>query len=412
MGTARTAPVAISIAFVHTFAVSFALTACTSDTIEPELPPPNADPLLGCSIDCHGDDISNAPPKSMSGATATTDVAIGAHRAHLNVAATWHRQVACSDCHVVPAEVGAPGHLDGDGKAEVTFAMIAGAGATWNGTTCTTRCHGSTMIGGAQPTPAWTRVDGSQATCGSCHGVAPPAPHPASAAAACASCHPTMEEGSATFRDPQSHINGVIDVTAPGATGGCTTCHGSTSSSAPPKDLGGNTAATARGVGAHAAHLKPSTWHRAMPCTSCHVVPITLDAPGHRDGDNVAEVKFDTLNPAATYTAGTTTCASLYCHGNGRGNTGTASWVTPGALACTSCHSINGTNMSGDHRRHIGEENMRCSQCHATVVDANRNIINANLHVNGLHEVKMANGTYNATTRACSNTGCHNTKIW
>ena len=214
-----------------------------------------------------------------------------------------------------------------------------------------------------------------------------------------------------TFRDPASHINGVVDVVGPSATGGCTSCHGSATSSAPPKDLLGNTVATARGVGAHTAHLATSTWHLAIPCASCHTVPITADAPGHIDGDNVAEVKFGTLNPAAVYTAGTTACSNLYCHSNGRGNTGTASWVTPGKLGCTSCHAIDGTNMSGDHGLHLGK-GIKCSQCHGTVVDANRNIINANLHVNGLHEVKMANGTFNATTRQCSNTGCHGTKTW
>ena len=46
------------------------------------------------------------------------------------------------------------------------------------------------------------------------------------------------------------------------------------------------------------------------------------------------------------------------------------------------------------------------------VVDANKNIINADLHVNGKHEVKMTNGTWNATTRTCANTGCHGTKSW
>jgi predicted CxxxxCH...CXXCH cytochrome family protein len=386
------------------------LAGCYGDVLmdEVDLAPPNVDPQLGCALSCHGTDTSNAPPKSVSGAMETTAVAVGAHQAHLGAASTWHRQVQCADCHVVPAEVGSPGHLDGDNRAEVKFSMNAGPNAAWNGTTCTTGCHGSAAIGGAQPTPTWTRVDGSQATCGSCHGVAPPAPHPADTK--CASCHPTMEEGSTTFRDPASHINGVVDVVGAGATGGCTSCHGSANSSAPPKDLSGATVATARGVGAHAAHLKPSTWHRAMPCTSCHRVPTTLDAPGHRDGDNVAELTFDTLNPAATYAAGT--CSNLYCHGTGRGNTGTATWTTPGALACTSCHNLTGTGMSGDHRRHIGEENMRCSQCHATVVDANRNVINANLHINGVHEVKMTNGTYNATTRQCSNTGCHGTETW
>jgi len=385
------------------------LAGCAGDTAsDTDIPPPNADPQAGCAIDCHGDDTSNAPPKTVSGVTDTTSVGVGAHRVHLNVAATWHRQVQCVDCHVVPAEVGSPGHIDGDGKAEVKFAMIAGTGATWNGTTCTTACHGSAAFGGAQPTPTWTRVDGTQATCGSCHGRPPPAPHPTDTN--CASCHPMMEVDG-TFRDPASHINGTVDVTGPAATGGCTTCHGSSTGSAPPKDLSGDTVNTAAGVGAHTAHLKTSTWHRAMPCSSCHVVPITADAPGHRDGDNVSEVKFDTLNPAAAYTAGTTTCSSLYCHGNGRGNTGTASWVTPGALGCTSCHAVDGTNMSGDHRRHLGK-GIKCSQCHMTVVDANRNIINANLHVNGLHEVKMANGTFNATTRTCTNTGCHGTKTW
>src|SRR5215211_4767571 len=105
--------------------VAAALVGCRFDL--PELkPPPNADPQAGCAMECHGDETSNAPPKTMSGATETTDVAVGAHRAHLFVASPWHRQVECADCHVVPADVTDPGHLDGDGKAEVTFAMIAG----------------------------------------------------------------------------------------------------------------------------------------------------------------------------------------------------------------------------------------------------------------------------------------------
>jgi predicted CxxxxCH...CXXCH cytochrome family protein len=373
------------------------------------LAPPNADPQAGCAIACHGTETSNAPPMSISGATETTAVGIGAHQAHVAIAPTWHRQIACADCHVVPADVGSPGHLDGDNKAELTFGEIAGAGAAWNGATCTTRCHGSSALGGMHTTPTWTQVDGTQATCGSCHGTPPPAPHPANPD--CATCHPTMEEGSLTFRDPASHINGVIDVTA-GVAGDCTSCHGSPTSAAPPKDLAGNTVATAPGVGAHAAHLAPSTWHRAIACSSCHRVPVASTSPGHLDGDNIAEVVFDALNPAGVYTKATTTCSNQYCHGNGRGNTGTKSWITPGELACGGCHSVTGANMSGDHLRHIGEENMECSECHETVVNAAQVIINANLHVNGVHEVKMLRGTYNAATRACSNTSCHGIETW
>ena len=392
--------------------IAVGLAGCSFDRIESVFaPPPNAEPLLGCSLDCHGDDNSSAPPRGASGATATTERAVGAHRVHLTAEPEWHAPIACADCHVVPETVDAPGHIDGDGVAEVTFSMKAGEGAKWNGTTCLTGCNGGSSVGGAQPLPEWTLVDGTQSTCGSCHSTPPPAPHPVNNN--CATCHPTMEEGSMTFRDPASHINGIEDYVPPGATGGCTTCHGTDSvSSAPPRDLAGNAAATVPGVGAHARHLAPSTWHRGIACSSCHRVPTTQDSPGHRDGDDVAEVIFSGLNPAATYTKASSSCASLYCHGNGRGNTGTASWVTPGALACNACHSTDGTGQSGQHRVHI-VANVQCVACHSAVVNANLTVITASLHINGAHEVKMASGTYDAAQKRCQNTACHNsTRYW
>lgn len=382
--------------------------ACVGDIESGSAIPPNTDPQLGCSITCHGTETSNAPPKSITGTSETSVVGIGAHREHLRIAPDWHRQVECADCHTVPADVGSPGHLDGDNKAEVIFGAVPGT-STWSGTSCTTGCHGSSALGGTNAQPIWTTVDGSQSTCGSCHGVPPPAPHPADQN--CATCHPTMEEGSLTFRDPSSHINGVIDVSQ-GVAGECTSCHGSPGSSAPPKDLAGNTASTSPGVGAHAAHLAPSTWHNTVTCSNCHRVPVAVGTTGHLDGDNISEVVFDTLNPAGTYSRANATCANQYCHGNGRGNTGTKSWITPGALPCGGCHSVTGTGMSGDHLRHIGEENMKCSQCHAEVVDAAQNIIKAALHVNGVHEVKMLNGTFNPATRTCSATQCHGVETW
>lgn len=397
-------------------AIGLLLLTCTAciNSIEMtggDIAPPNADPQAGCSLGCHGTETSNAPPVSVSGATDTTSVSVGAHRAHVGVAPTWHRQVECSDCHQVPASVDAAGHIDGDNRAELTFGMIAGAGAMWTGTTCTVGCHGSSALGGTKPEPVWTQVDGTQATCGSCHGAPPPAPHPADSN--CASCHPTMEEGSRTFRDPASHINGVVDVTSSaGGDGGCTSCHGSPQSSAPPKDLSGDTANTAQGVGAHAAHLAASTWRKEIACSSCHAVPAAVNAAGHLDGDNLAEIRFDTMNPAGTYDRATATCSNQYCHGNGRANTGTATWTSPGALACGSCHSITGGNMSGEHSKHVREEGMRCSECHGDVVDANQQIVGPALHVNGVHEVKMARGTWNPANRSCSNTGCHGVETW
>jgi predicted CxxxxCH...CXXCH cytochrome family protein len=277
----------------------------------------------------------------------------------------------------------------------------------WDGTTCSAHCHGQVAWGGQHPNPTWTKVDGTQSACGSCHGAPPPPPHPTGSN--CASCHPTMEENSLTFRDPSRHIDGVVDVVDPGQTGGCTTCHGSTNA-APPKDLAGNTSRTSPGVGAHQQHLATSTWHHAVVCASCHVVPEMVNSPGHMNG--TVDIKFDTLNPAGAYTKATTTCSTMYCHGNGRGSNGTIVFTAPGPLACTACHATNGTNMSGHHSLHITSENMKCSGCHATVVNSAMTIIAADLHINGVHEVKMANGTYNATTKQCSNTGCHGTKTW
>jgi predicted CxxxxCH...CXXCH cytochrome family protein len=368
---------------------------------------PNTEPNPGCAMSCHGAENSNAPPRSVSGATETTSTSVGAHQQHLSPSPSWHAKVECADCHVVPSTVDSPGHMDGDNKAEVMFSTRVGT-TTWNGTTCTSGCHGQTAWGGTQTTPVWTKVDGTQSACGSCHGAPPPPPHPTEPN--CASCHPTMEENSLVFRDPTSHINGTIDLVGAGATGGCTTCHGSTNS-APPKDLAGNTAPTSLGVGAHQAHLASSNWRHAITCSSCHVVPTTVDAPGHRDGDNKAELDFDTMNPIGNYTAGT--CSTMYCHGNGRGGNGTIGWLAPGPLACTSCHPVSGVGMSGKHQKHVRDERMLCSECHQTVVNANQAIINADLHVNGVHEVKMATGTYNPGTRQCSNLqGCHGNKGW
>jgi predicted CxxxxCH...CXXCH cytochrome family protein len=383
---------------------------CSFESPPDSIPPPNADPQTGCAIECHGDDTSNAPPRSMSGAVETTSVAVGAHREHMSVAPDWHRQVECSDCHVVPAEVDSPGHIDGDGKAEVKFAMIAGPGATWNGTTCTTQCHGSALTGGMQTVPTWTKVDNTQNTCGSCHGRPPQAPHPNNTS--CATCHSTLDVDGVTFLDPKRHIDGIVDVVAPSETGGCATCHGSATSSAPPKDLHGNMDHTAPGVGAHAAHLKPSTWHLAVPCASCHVVPTTFTAPGHIDPDNVAEVIFGPLNPGARYTAGTTQCSNLYCHGTGQSGNGTMSWVASGPLACNACHRTDGTGMSGRHEKHVKDAKLPCAMCHLSVVNLGLGIIRANLHINGKHEVLMPKGSFNATTRTCTGTGCHGVRAW
>ncbi len=376
---------------------------------------PRADAMFvtECSA-CHGDQDSPAPPRDLSGGTATSSRGVGAHRSHLNPTPTWHSKIECGDCHTVPGTTDAPGHLDGDNVAELTWgarSRTGGSTPTWNATTCSNvYCHGSTLTGGALTEPAWTTVNGSQNACGTCHGFAPPAPH--SQSTDCGACHPTIQPGTTTFLDPDSHINGRIEVTDGQA---CDACHGSGGDSAPPRDLAGNTARTAAGVGAHRNHLASSSWRREISCSNCHVVPTAVNAPGHIDGDNKAEVPFDSLNTGATYSPATTTCSGLYCHGNGRSAQGVMNWTEDVVMSCSSCHedgNQGGSTMSGKHRKHL-REGVRCSGCHKAVVDSGKNIIAPDLHINGLNDIQLdRGGAYAASTGRCSNMGCHGGERW
>ena len=168
--------------------------------------------VAGCE-GCHGDANSLAPPPDTSGLTDTTERTVGAHRAHVegssNAAA-----VACGDCHVVPEAVGDAGHLD-PAPAEVVFSgrsLPAVALPSWDGgsLTCSnTYCHGADSSGGAHLDPTWTTVDGSQSTCGSCHGMPPTESHPPSTT--CESCHGSVVAAGNTITAPLLHINGVTD---------------------------------------------------------------------------------------------------------------------------------------------------------------------------------------------------------
>jgi predicted CxxxxCH...CXXCH cytochrome family protein len=158
--------------------------------------------------------------------------------------------------------------------------------------------------------------------------------------------------------------------------------------------------------------------HAAWDCTVCHTKPTGALSPGHVDGTGSvvqAEVRYSSLNPAATFNAGTATCANLYCHGNGRTAAGTAVWTSTTPLACNSCHQTNGTGMSGKHTKHIQDEKMACAGCHQTVIaTGSTTITTPALHVDGLKQVKMPTGTWTPATKSCSGlpNGCHGTKTW
>ncbi|HVY25382.1 MAG TPA: CxxxxCH/CxxCH domain-containing protein [Polyangiaceae bacterium] len=171
---------------------------------------------------CHGNAKNAAPPRSVIGETATSVLGIGAHQTHVLGTAS-SRAVPCETCHVVPKAVLDPGHVDTPLPAEVTFsgtALANGATPTYQSGRCSgTPCHGATFpkqhaSGGSNTTPRWNVVDGSQAACGSCHGLPPPAPHPLPTFP-CHSCHEDIGDDDQTFTHPGLHVDGKVTFAVP-----------------------------------------------------------------------------------------------------------------------------------------------------------------------------------------------------
>ena len=138
-------------------------------------------PIAFSCVFCHGTRggltlADAAPPLGTQGETSTTELAVGAHRQHLTDG-PLRAALACTDCHTVPTSV-----LHATGSVEFAWSPgLAAAGGTSprfdavTGTCASTYCHGATLGGGSNTEPVWTTVDGSQAACGTCHGLPPPA---------------------------------------------------------------------------------------------------------------------------------------------------------------------------------------------------------------------------------------------
>jgi predicted CxxxxCH...CXXCH cytochrome family protein len=379
---------------------------------------------------CHGDvtrlsvSLAPAPPNDRSGNSATTFVGVGAHMAHLTGTTLSDAPVSCSECHAVPASMLA--HPDPSGAVNITWGPLAAAGGTvpvWNRTTMScaaSYCHGSTLVGGTRTAPVWTQVDGTlQASCTSCHGDPPSTPAHTSAPnpSDCNACHTGYTSTSVV---KALHIDGYVQI------GGktCTTCHGSSSKLDPNTglpapvalkaapggagiDLSGETATTARGVGAHDKHLFGSSAPlRATPiaCSECHVQETSTDHPSGRD-----PVTFDMMRWGPLATAGGShptfdapprsqgcppggcTCSTTYCHGSTlTGGTNTSpTWVgsfgAASILSCTSCH--------GDPPPAPHDQRSDCGTCHDGYSSTT---VNLALHIDG---------KVDATGGSC--TSCH-----
>jgi len=192
-----------------------------------------------------GNNLSWAPPRAVNGDTVATSRGVGAHQAHL--LATMGKVLKCQECHTVPSQVYAAGHINSPLPAIVamndTLAnLVSGSGAfiphpaySAAQLQCNnTYCHGNwqaqkasapadrqyiyidSVIVGANYSPKWTGGV-NEATCGSCHGL-PPKGHlgygtnelPLSSCGN-SGCHTGIVDGNGKILDPTKHINGKID---------------------------------------------------------------------------------------------------------------------------------------------------------------------------------------------------------
>ena len=362
---------------------------------------PPATALVRCTA-CHGDPTNGnaAPPLSVHGATATTDVAVGAHQAHLQTG-PLRQPVPCTECHVVPQNPSDPGHISG-ATATLAWGPLASGGgiapapaagpAPAGAVTCSNYCHGpSPAAGGSNHAPVWNVVDGSQAACGTCHGIPPPPPHPpADTLSACSNCHPeTVLPSGAIDVAGGKHIDGIVE--SPALTTGCTGCHGDPSRTpasiapAPPRDTQGNTATTAPGVGAHQAHLAGGATRSALPCETCHVRPTDLShVTGYVAFSWSALASTGGVTPSFDATA--LTCTN-YCHGSSAmgGSIHAPSWTGGSSqAACGTCHGLPPPAPHPDEP----SDPTTCANCHPGTVKADGTIdVGGGQHVDGVVEV-------------------------
>ncbi len=172
----------------------------------------------------------------------------------------------------------------------------------------------------------------------------------------------------------------------------CGACHGGMLPQAfvgaPPYNLSGDTEPSARGNGAHEAHLVGRDRARAVACSECHLVPESVDSPGHMDDPYPVEVLFQgpakAFEAEPLFDADKGSCQNTFCHGGsfvgGRDSGGTLTeprWtdVSQEPAACGACHGL------PPPLPHPLEE--VCSDCHKNIRE-DRTFSHPDLHVDGV----------------------------
>lgn len=356
--------------------------------------------VLTCAT-CHGSDETGAPPRSLSGATATSAPGVGAHQVHLTDG-PLHAAYKCEVCHTPVTDVAQEGHYLVNGAMDDGIAEVKLAQGSWDRSagTCSVSCHAPGMndTAATNKTPHWTKVGTGEAACGTCHG-APPSSH--APGAACGTCHPNaLADGGVMAA---THADGVVQLGRPGTVGAvtCGSCHGDGTGTF--SDLLGRTDPSLETVGLHQVHLAGARrLTSSLSCNACHQVPSMVRDPGHIDTAAPAEVfpqgaamlaRADGAMP--TFTA-SFSCTNVYCHGGGTraaldtspSKVTTVPWTSGYALTCGTCHGAPPNTTVHATATTLAS----CNQCHPQTISAAGNLVVTDLADGGVSTTHL-NGT-------------------
>jgi predicted CxxxxCH...CXXCH cytochrome family protein len=384
----------------------------------------------GCST-CHGTIGQVAPPPDASGNIVLSARGVGLHALHLNGGPTLDLAVACAECHRVPEDWRAIGHVFGRRRdrdpppAEVTFGAAANRSLagheSWRtlpawyepteGRCYNVYCHGSVLGDATLPVPAWTEASGA-AACDRCHRLPPPGHFPGLTLADCATCHGRVvsnvpHDERLDFVEPALHLDGALAIGD--GSGTCSACHGGAANAAPPQALDGETATSAAPVGLHQVHVVAGNLRGPLACDDCHptftgaTFAERYASPGHVDSLPPAEVFeagsgiADSEGATPAYDRDSATCGGVYCHGNGTrvaadatpGLVRTVSWTgATGPLSCGDCHGL--PPLTPAHPVQLGPDPItvaNCFACHPLTIDAGGAILfnsrGQSTHING-----------------------------
>ncbi len=276
--------------------------------------------VLACGT-CHGSGARSYPPRDPCFFPGDAKAA-GAHAAHVEPSAARTEGFGCATCHPTPGKDVISG-LHGDGIVEVVFdEKTVGPEGSFDSATgqCSVTCHDS---GGLRPKPTWD--DTKPMGCNDCHRSPPPDHYSGS----CTNCHAEANANGTELLGGPLHLDGRVELG--NGNGTCGACHGTGSSPWP-------------STAAHPAHRDP-TITVPIACTTCHVVPTSVYAPGHLNG--TVDVKFAGLATArgSLPAWNGTACSGVACHGAGLPGTPAVAqpaWTdasgAPGK--CGACHGI------------------------------------------------------------------------